>query len=121
MLALPVECVVETMRPLPIERAPHGDGDAVVGTARIRGERCAVIDAARLLEIPSDGAARRFLVVRTAERRVALLVDDVLTVRPADGVAVGVPRTDAADALRDVLVRARWTSETAATAGEGVS
>lgn len=117
MLALPVAHVVETMRPQPI--AGEGAG-IVLGTARIRGERCAVIDAARLLDVPSDGAAARFLVVRAAGVRVALRVDDVLTVRWADGDRVGAlaatARDPAIDAVREVLARARWTE---LAAGEG--
>ena len=56
LLALPVEHVIETVRPLPIEPIEPIEPDApacVLGTARIRGELIRVIDAARLFRMSS--------------------------------------------------------------------
>src|SRR5262245_27177172 len=84
--ALPVGHVVDTNRPLPVEPTGGGRGAndqalAVVdGLAMIRGEPVPVVDARRLLGVPG-GEATRFVVVRAAQRRVALAVDAVLDVR----------------------------------------
>jgi purine-binding chemotaxis protein CheW len=77
--AIPIDHVVETMRPLPIEpfqRAPQ----FVLGLAIVRGVPLPVIDGARLLGSPG-GTAGRFVVLRTGPDRAALLVDAVLGVR----------------------------------------
>jgi purine-binding chemotaxis protein CheW len=80
--AFPIAHVVETMRPLPIE--PIGGSDSALalvdGLAMVRGAPIPVIDARRLLGIPG-GPATRFVIVRAAERRVALVVDAVIDVR----------------------------------------
>jgi purine-binding chemotaxis protein CheW len=81
--AFPIEHVVETMRPLPVE--PIGrSGDpalaAIEGVAMVRGAAVPVVDARRLLGVAGERAAR-FVVVRAAERRIALIVDAVLDVR----------------------------------------
>jgi purine-binding chemotaxis protein CheW len=81
--AFPIEHVIETMRPLPV--APIGrSGDEalamVAGLTMIRGAPVPVIDARRLLGVPGERAAR-FVIVRAAERRVAVVVDAVIAVR----------------------------------------
>ncbi|MEO6772903.1 MAG: chemotaxis protein CheW [Kofleriaceae bacterium] len=77
--AIPVEHVVETMRPLPVE--PLGQAAAYVrGIAVIRGAPTLVIDAAALFETTA-GAGARFVVIRAASRTAALLVDAVSEVR----------------------------------------
>ena len=79
LCSLPLQYVVETMRPLPIE-AVAGAPDVVRGLAIIRGAPVPVIDVARLL-----GAATafptRFVTMKVGDRRVALAVDAVLGVR----------------------------------------
>jgi purine-binding chemotaxis protein CheW len=90
----PIAHVVETTRPLPVE--PIGAGGAgdlalVDGLAMIRGEPVPVVDARRLLGV-AGAAATRFVVVRAADRRVALAVDAVLDVRRIDTAALpGLP------------------------------
>lgn len=79
--ALPLDCVVETMRPLPIELIA-GSADVVRGLSVIRGAPLPVIDAAVLLGEPRE-AAGRFVVVRVDDRQVALAVGHVLGVRNA--------------------------------------
>ncbi|MGN6104491.1 MAG: chemotaxis protein CheW [Kofleriaceae bacterium] len=101
--ALPVGVVVETMRPLPI--APLADAPAgVIGTSVVRGAAIPVLDLAAVLGAPA-GARGRFVVVRVGERRVALLVDEVVDVRavPPDDLAAIPPLLR--DAARDVVAR----------------
>jgi purine-binding chemotaxis protein CheW len=79
MCAIPIAHVVETMRPLPVE--PLGRGAAYVrGVAIIRGTPTVVIDTANLLATTSAGT-KRFVVVRTADRKAALMVDEVIDIR----------------------------------------
>lgn len=78
-LALPVAHVVETMRPLPI--APDGDDPALPGVAMIRGAACQIVALAPWLDLPGTPEAPRFVVVRTPDAALALLVDAVVAVR----------------------------------------
>jgi purine-binding chemotaxis protein CheW len=81
--AIPVELVVETMRPLPVEPLGHR-AEYVRGVAVIRGAPTIVIDAALLFgqaSKTSAGARSRFVVVRTAATKAALFVDSVSEVR----------------------------------------
>lgn len=115
MLAIPVEHVIETMRPLPIisseTRAP-----SLLGHARIRGEPCPVIDLALHLGLTDALDARappsRFVVVRGARGPVALqvlAVDDVAAL--GDGPPLSIPSSRAStydDGLTAVWNDARW-------------
>ncbi|NRF68121.1 chemotaxis protein CheW [Aquincola sp. S2] len=77
--ALPLACLRETMRALPIEAladAPAG----VLGLAVIRGEPVPVVDVAALLGA-AGALAGRLITISVAERPVALAVDGVLGVR----------------------------------------
>lgn len=79
--ALPLDRVIETMRPLPIE--PMAGSPAFVrGLSVIRGVPLPVIDAALLLGEPAEHA-ERFVIVRVDDRQVALAVGQVLGVRDA--------------------------------------
>ncbi|HMN85427.1 MAG TPA: chemotaxis protein CheW [Bauldia sp.] len=82
LCALPIEAVVETLRPLPVERVA-GAPDFVLGLSVIRGEPTAVVDLSLLLS-GHGGTPRRFVVVRAGERRVAIAVDDVDGIRRLD-------------------------------------
>lgn len=78
--AVPIEHVVETMRPLPI--APiQGALEIVRGVAIVRGAPVPVVDAARLLGGEPLSSIGRFVAVRVAERTVVLAVSSVLGVR----------------------------------------
>ena len=66
---IPIERVLEAMRPLPI----------VDGRARVRGAWIPVVDAAAALGQP-PGAGARFVVVRVEGCSIALHVDAVLGV-----------------------------------------
>lgn len=77
--ALPLTCVLETMRPLSVEPLA-GMPCFVRGVAVIRGAPVAVVDAGALLG-PAEGASpRRFVTIRSGDRQVALAVDEVLCV-----------------------------------------
>jgi purine-binding chemotaxis protein CheW len=77
--ALPLTAVLETMRPLPMQPLP-GTPAFLRGLAIIHGLPTPVVDAARLLEM-APGAAARLVLLQAGERRIALLVDEVLGVR----------------------------------------
>jgi purine-binding chemotaxis protein CheW len=77
--ALPLDRVVETMRPLPIEPVA-GSPTFVQGLSVIRGSPLPVIDTARLLGHPTEDA-ERFVIVRVDGRQVALAVGGVLGIR----------------------------------------
>ena len=78
-IALPVEHVVVTMRPLPIEPFPAAP-PFVLGLALVQGEPIPVVDAARLIGGgPSE--VTRFVILRAGARNTALAVDAVIGVR----------------------------------------
>lgn len=79
LCALPIEHVVETLRPLPIEPLA-GMPPFVLGLAVVRGAPLPVVDAARVLGA-QRGQPERFVIVVADQRRVALAVDGVLGVR----------------------------------------
>lgn len=81
--ALPVQHVVETFRPRPLERVA-GAPAFVRGVAVIRGKPVPVVDLAVLLggereRAPTLGA--RFVTVRTPRGLVALEIDEAVGVR----------------------------------------
>jgi purine-binding chemotaxis protein CheW len=90
-VALPLETVIETMRPLPIEPVP-GMPPFLQGVALVRGEPVPVVDLHTLFDGRKPGSPGRFLLLRTGQRRVALAVEAVLGVfRIARTVQQGLP------------------------------
>lgn len=79
LCALPLECVSETMRPLPVERLA-GVSRPVAGVAIIRGVPVPVVDLAWVLA-EEESQATRFVTVNAGGRHVALAVDAVVGVR----------------------------------------
>lgn len=79
LCALPLEYVVETMRPLPLN-AIAGVPAAVQGLAIIRGEPVPVVDPGVLLG-GEAAASTRFISVRTGTNYVALAVESVVGLR----------------------------------------
>lgn len=80
LCALPLEHVIETMRPLPIEPLT-GTPPFVCGLAIIRGVPVPVLHIGKLLS--GEGTSpRRFVTVKVRNRQVALAVDGVLNVSP---------------------------------------
>ena len=79
LCALPLEQIVEVMRPLPTE--PLADSLPFLrGVAVIRGAPVPVIDLARLLG-QSKAAINRLITVRTGGRILALAVGEVIGLR----------------------------------------
>ncbi len=119
LCALPLEAVVETMRPLPVNELP-GAPPFVRGVSVIRGSPVPVVDVGGLLGDLQGYAPTRFVVVRLGERRAALALEEVLGLRELPPLqlselppllrdaAVVVPRIVALDAeLLHVLSAAR--------------
>ncbi len=77
--ALPVESVLETMRPLPVATLP-GAPSFVRGVAIVRGEPVPVVDLDAFLGSAAPGPVARFVTVRAGPRVVALAVHGVLGV-----------------------------------------
>jgi purine-binding chemotaxis protein CheW len=99
LCALPVEHVVETMRPLavvPLAGVPLG----VSGVSLIRGFPVPVIDAGCLFGIPGPRQVTRFVTIKVDERRAALAVDSVVGVRtlPVDSSRELAPLLQTSDA-----------------------
>jgi len=78
VIGLPLEHVVETMRPLPIEVLP-GAPHYVSGLSVIRGSPVPVVNASRLLG-EAQTRPGRFVTLRAGDRIVALAVDAVVGV-----------------------------------------
>lgn len=76
MLALPIESVVETMRPMPVEPLA-GAPSFVRGLAVIRGAAVPVVDVAELLGAAGEMPGR-FVTLRLGARNIALAVESVL-------------------------------------------
>ena len=84
--ALPLEYVIETMRPLPVEPIA-GMPPFLLGVSIIRGLLTPVIDLGAMLGTPGLGA-ERFVTVRACDRQVALSVGAVLGVREIDEATI---------------------------------
>src|SRR5437870_3725437 len=77
--ALPIEHVIETMRPLAVEPLA-GAPPFVRGVAIVRGAPVPVVDVS-LLVAGSSVPAGRFVSIRTGRRRAVLAVQGVVGVR----------------------------------------
>ena len=86
--ALPLAEVAETMRPLPISPVA-GVPPFVRGVSIVRGEPTPVINLAALLGGAALNEARRFVLLRFAERRLALEVEEVLGLRGLSAAELG--------------------------------
>jgi purine-binding chemotaxis protein CheW len=86
LCALPLGHVVEIMRPLPVE--PVASPPAFVrGLSVIRGEPVPVIDLGLLLG-GATGEPTRLVLIALGPRKIALAVEAVRGVRPADRARV---------------------------------
>jgi purine-binding chemotaxis protein CheW len=81
LCGLPLTDVIETMRPLPVERLANMPA-FVVGLSLIRGRPTPVVDGRVLLGASGEqSATARYVMLALGGRHVALLVDAVLGVR----------------------------------------
>jgi purine-binding chemotaxis protein CheW len=78
--ALPIASVVETMRPLPVQRLEQAP-EMVLGLAMVRGIPTPVIDAGRLMGAGPLAQLGRFVSVAVGARRIALAVTSVWGIR----------------------------------------
>lgn len=86
--ALPVEHVIETLRPLPIEPFREAP-EYVPGASVIRGGAVPVVSASALLGAPDTETPQRLVTLRAGPRVVALAVGAVLGVRALDAEELG--------------------------------
>lgn len=102
---LPMAHVREVMRRSAVERVQPAPA-FMLGVALIRGENVPVVDAGVLLT-GKAGEGARFVVLRVAERSVALAVDEVFGVRGIEASQLGaLPPllADAADRVQAMAV-----------------
>jgi purine-binding chemotaxis protein CheW len=99
LCALPLEHVVETMRPLPVEFV-GGAPEFVSGLSIVRGVALPVVDTGSLLG-EKGSPHTRFVIVKAGDHLVVLAVDEILGLRaiPADSLQelpplLGDARTD---------------------------
>jgi purine-binding chemotaxis protein CheW len=85
--ALPLEYVVETMRPLATEPLA-GAASFVLGIAVIRGVPTPVVDLRRLLGGADAGPIGRYVSARLGEHHAAFAVDEVLGMRELDAATL---------------------------------
>lgn len=83
LCALPLAEVAETLRPLPLQPVT-GAPAFVRGLSLVRGELVPVVDLAQLLGAQGGAPGGRLVIVRAANRRLALAVDAVLRVLPQE-------------------------------------
>lgn len=105
LCALPLGCLRETMRPLPVEPLAQ-TADFVTGLAVIRGLATPVLDARKLLGSPSDLAPGRYVTLdlgAQGSRVVALAVDAVVGVRDVPSALLGELPSLARDSERGVV------------------
>lgn len=85
--AIPLANVVETMRPLPTEPVPDMP-PFLHGLAVIRGAAVPVVGLGALFAVTAGASARRFVLLRLDDRRVALAVEAVLGLCELDDAQV---------------------------------
>src|SRR5437868_7833694 len=83
LCVLPLAEVIETLRLLPLQPVAGAPG-FVRGLTLIRGELLPVVELALLLGAEDAAPGGRLVVVRAANRRLALAVDEVLRVLPQE-------------------------------------
>jgi purine-binding chemotaxis protein CheW len=76
LCAIPLDVVVETMRPLPVV-AHSGGARSVLGVAVVRGEPTPVVELSRVLSGEADTIGR-FVSIRVGDRIASLAVDQVI-------------------------------------------
>lgn len=87
LCALPLECVAEIMRPMPVT-ALAGTPDFVRGMSLIRGAAVPVVDAGLLLGADEPPEPTRFVTLNIEKRQVALAVEQVVGIRGLAAVSL---------------------------------
>ena len=90
LCALPLQHVIETMRPLPVEPFA-GAPPFVRGLALIRGRPVPVVDVGALVSASEPANPTRFVTLRVGDRRVALALESVLGIRALPDAMSGLP------------------------------
>ncbi len=80
LCALPIEHVVETMRPLPIKAIPDMPS-FMLGVAIIRGDPTPVVHVANLLDGVAERSPTRFVSIKLGARPLAFALDSVIGIR----------------------------------------
>lgn len=102
--ALPLQHVLETMRPLPLE-ALSGTAPFIDGVSIIRGGPVPVVDLARLLGNATAEPRTRLVVVKVGARSAALSVGRVIGVRALESGALRELPPLLAGASAEVITR----------------
>ncbi len=84
--ALPIDEVIETMRPLPV-RPVAGMSPVVRGLSIIRGAPVPVVDLISLMTGDEPGEVSRYVTLRARGRILALAVPEVIGVRRLEQTA----------------------------------
>lgn len=87
LCALPIEHVVETMRPLPTKTIPDMPS-FMLGLAIIRGANAPVVHVASLMDDMANTPITRFVTIKLGTRIVAFAVDGVMGMRTLDAEAM---------------------------------
>jgi purine-binding chemotaxis protein CheW len=88
LCALPIDHVIEVMRPLPIQ-ALSGMPQFLLGLCIIRGEPVPVIDAGLLLS-GAGSHTGRLVTIAVGGRAIALAVEQVIGIRRIDHAALSM-------------------------------
>jgi purine-binding chemotaxis protein CheW len=90
LCGLPVEQVIETMRPMPI-RSLADSPPYILGLSVIRGNGVPVIDGGRLFKDAADPAHTSLILLKVGSRQVGLMVEQVVGIgHLPDGLATGL-------------------------------
>jgi purine-binding chemotaxis protein CheW len=87
LCGLPLRHVIETMRPLSLERLANMP-PFVSGVSLIRGRPTPVLSARELLGSDETARAGRYVTLKVAGRHVALAVDSIVGLRDVDGTTL---------------------------------
>jgi purine-binding chemotaxis protein CheW len=103
--ALPVEAALEVaelgdVTPVPGARA------SIIGVRNLRGQVIPVVDLARMLDVPRDGAPQRVVIAEDGGRKAGLAVDEVIGVEalPPPSEDVDSPHVSRAALVDGALV-----------------
>jgi purine-binding chemotaxis protein CheW len=103
LCALPLDCVAETMRPLPLEALPN-PAPGLLGVAIIRASAVPVVDMAQLTGSDTHLQPGRYVSLNVGKaRQVALAVGEVIGVRELDNESLSQTPPLLRDAALEVI------------------